>query len=239
MKTECPYCGKLITIKKKICPECGANLRDYVTCKECGAYVNKLNSECPECGFKFKKGGWKIILTVILIFLIAVGFVSCKAAINLSYQENYDKTVRYIIESAAEIEKCNNETMDVWYNSIHKIDNDFSDTYTKDEDGNFYEDFNDALDKYLESEKYKGYVSLSVAYQQDIIELLEKLHNPPKKYSQAYEEILNLYNEYDEYYRLVIEFPSMSYKEYSEKTYEVDEELVKLYRRALLFSSYK
>ena len=103
MKTECPYCGKLITVKKKICPECGANLRDYVTCKECGAYVNKLNSECPECGFKFKKGAWKIILTVILIFLIAVGFVSCKAAINLSYQENYDKTVRYIIESAAEI----------------------------------------------------------------------------------------------------------------------------------------
>lgn len=239
MKTECPYCGKLITVKKKICPECGANLRDYVTCKECGAYVNKLNSECPECGFKFKKGAWKIILTVILIFLIAVGFVSCKAAINLSYQENYDTTIRYIIESAVEIEKCNNETMDVWYNSIHKIDDDFTDTYTKDEDGNFYEDFNDALGEYLESEKYKGYVSLSVAYQQDIIELLEKLHNPPKKYSQAYEEILNLYNEYDEYYRLVIEFPSMSYKEYSEKTYEVDEELVKLYRRALLFSSYK
>ena len=135
MKTECPYCGKLITVKKKI---------------------------CPECGFKFKKGAWKIILTVILIFLIAVGFVSCKAAINLSYQENYDKTIRYIIESAVEIEKCNNETMDVWHNSIHKIDDDFTDTYTKDEDGNFYEDFNDALGEYLESEKYKGYASLSV-----------------------------------------------------------------------------
>lgn len=239
MKTECPFCGKLIPIKKKFCPECGANLSDYVTCKECGAYINKLNNECPECGHKVRKGIWKIVLIIVLILIIALGFVGCNVSRELSYQENYDKVLKFIIESAVEIEKCNNETMDVWHNSIYQISDDFTDAYTKDENGVFYDDFNDALSKYLQSEKFESYASLSIAYKRDITELLDKLHNPPKKFTQAYEEILNLYSGYDEYYWLVIEFPSLSYQEYTTKTEEADEELVRIYRKASIFSSYR
>ena len=53
----CKYCGKSVSEKAKVCPNCGGLLMDSEVeehsvkyCKECGAELLEGSDTCPNCG---------------------------------------------------------------------------------------------------------------------------------------------------------------------------------------------
>ncbi len=48
---NCPECGKEISDKAQVCPNCGVPLDNYViVCPDCGQEISNKANACPNCG---------------------------------------------------------------------------------------------------------------------------------------------------------------------------------------------
>ncbi|MCQ2609239.1 MAG: zinc ribbon domain-containing protein [Lachnospiraceae bacterium] len=56
---NCPECGKQISDKAKVCPNCGYEtdqMSSKVKCPECGNELSSQETICPECGYDLSMG---------------------------------------------------------------------------------------------------------------------------------------------------------------------------------------
>ena len=179
-----------------------------------------------------------LIASLILIIVAGLLFYGHKKYKEYEYQKNYDTAVYSMLDNSANGEKLLNELLDVWHNSIWQIEDDEIDIYTKDANGNFYEDFNDALDVYYSSEAFNDKYNEIVSNDNDIRTIVHSLNNPPKKFETAYEKFIDYYSWYSEFIDLAMNQNNLSYKEVSEQYDSLEDEFKGIYSKAQMFTSY-
>ncbi|MCR5787935.1 MAG: zinc ribbon domain-containing protein [Bacilli bacterium] len=214
-----------------------------IKCEECGKEISETAKTCPKCGFKVKKEISKnekkdriklfVTIGIILACFIAVGIV----CINLmhqnkvkKYKEKYEEIVDKIYSSGIEAEDCISLYRKVWYNTIWEEEDTETDKYTKDSNGEFYDDFNDSLHVLSSDSNFSKRIS-SLEIDSDIVQsLFDDLKNPPKEMKDAYDDLDELVDVYLSFINLATN-PSGSLKSYTEKYTELDDKVVSLYKK--------
>lgn len=187
---------------------------------------------------KPKKNKLGIIAVILLVLVVAFAFFAIKIGKEQYYQETYDEVVYQMLDNSSQAETLLNKHLSVWYNSIWNVEDINTDEWTKDGNGYFYDDFNDALEEFYDSDYYK--TNLQSIYDKDYeIDLLMKdLQNPPKKYSKAYDELVKYYGLYKSFVNLELNPSSYSYNTLSELFSKVDDETLNQFYVVKAFTTY-
>lgn len=130
------------------------------------------------------------------------------------YVSNINKVYMYMMGGAVTSETACNLTSGVWHDAIFGGWDDETSPYQA-------SDFNDALKKLYESEKYQGYVSGIEDGNDKIDDIMRDLTDPPSDCESAYETLQDLYPEYQSFASLATD-PSGSYTTYTQKFEEAD-----------------
>lgn len=203
-KFKCPFCKEEIAPYSKTCPNCKESLKDYINCKECGEFIPKESKECPECSTKQVNKTKRNIITIIVVAILIIGMVFVYNAIKKAeYQDNYNQVIIKMADNLGDIEAFLINKNNVWVNSIYKQSDTYTDKYTKDDNGWFYEDFDVAIDNLFEDSQVKTKL-LSIDETHNEIELLIKeLNNVPSGFENAYNALINMYSDYCDFYQLI------------------------------------
>ncbi len=229
---SCPKCGEKISSKALSCPHCDYVLleQEFVECEDCGTEYEADMSACPNCGCpntnivkETQKKKHKGIIIFALISIIAiVGFIIINKANEIQYYLNMETTSYTMLDGAVKAENAGNLIKSVWYNAIFEERDSSTDKYTM-ENGKFVDDFNDALSNLFADEEFISEILEIEENQSEVIALMKKTRNPPKKYKEAY-EILKIY--YDNYLKLTkaVVNPTGSLQTFSDdfNTYDTD-----------------
>ena len=130
------------------------------------------------------------------------------------YVSNLNKVYLYMMGGAVTSETACNLTSGVWHDAIFGGWDDETSPYQA-------SDFNDALKKLYESEKYQGYVSSIEDGNDKIDDIMRDLTDPPSDCESAYETLQDLYPEYQSFASLATD-PSGSYTTYTQKFEDAD-----------------
>ncbi len=179
-------------------------------CSNCGALVDDSNNYCPRCGAplyaqekrKSKKYIWLIILAILLIG----GFFLKREYDSYKYSENIRDAYIEMANGAMNAEAAGNLIHSVWYNSIFQIDDAETNKYTRQAGGTgqFYSDFNEALNLLMEDGSFQlDMISLTES-QIRVTQLMKELSDPPEKYREQYYDLKSLYGAYNELLFLVL-----------------------------------
>ncbi len=138
------------------------------------------------------------------------------------FKENYSSTVSKMCSGALQAEEFGHFYYNVWYNSIYKEESEETDKYTKDENGEFYDDFNDALNQiYADEDCYQKMKAIG-DNQVEVQDLMKKLINPPEECKESYEAIKEMYDHYIEFTNLVTHPEGHSLQTYLEDFNDTD-----------------
>lgn len=99
--------------------------------------------------------------------------------------------------------------------------------------GKFVEDFNNALSNLYADESFNKKISDISENRSEVMLLMKKLKNPPRKYNKLYSAIKELYEDYSKFTKFVIDSKG-SYNSFSEGFNTYDNELAETYEKALL-----
>ncbi len=231
----CPKCGGAISEKAIVCPHCKSYLsqQNSIMCEECGTEYEIKLPACPNCGCpnstieqkKQKKKHKGIIISVVIIALIAVcvfGFSILQKVKEAEYHSNMEYISFTMLDGAAKAENAGNLIKSVWYNAIYEERDTETDKYTM-KNGEFVDDFNDALSNLFADENFVNSISEIELNQSEATDLMKKLKNPPKKYEEAYAVLKTYYDNYIKMTKSVIS-PYGSLQTFSENfnTYDTD-----------------
>ena len=194
----------------------------------------------PEKKRKSKKCK-KVIISVIAVLIVValcVGLYAykdykTKQRLN-SYSITASAAVIGMLKGGAEAETTANLICAVWHNSIYEVNDPETNCYTKDINGLFYDDFNDALSQLLRSDVYKEHARIIEKYKTAAAKLMSQLVDPPEEYAAAYSELLNLYDSYIDLSNLALT-PKGSYSTYPGKVSDADSDFMKYYERMSLY----
>lgn len=195
---KCPECNKEISDKVKACPYCGYPFEQQEEAQKV---------EISSVNIKMKKENKKkiIILVIIICCVIVVGFIGFKVYKNEqakkeaaryeieveNYIDNINKMKVQMIITGSEAEGLMNKTSMVWSNAIFKKSDSETDKYTM-VNGEFVDDFNDALSNlFLDSEILDTISSIKDG-QVKVANIIKDLKNPPKEYEKVYDTITDL-----------------------------------------------
>ena len=189
-----------------------------IKCPECNAKISSTVSRCPKCGMEItqeivetitmdneakKKNRNKYLIAIACVIVIAIAVFASVQIYNYNKKLSEEKAridgvkifsedVSLYIENSSEyldIEKKMVTFKDeIWVNSISKEDDDETDLFTKDQDVKFYDDFNDALKDYYNSNDYTS----SAAKRSDALELETSAYNKVVNSPYASKEILDI-----------------------------------------------
>ncbi len=204
----CPKCGEAISEKAIVCPYCKSSLsqQNSIMCENCGTEYEIKLPACPNCGCpnstikqrKHKKKHKGIIIAVVVIILIAVcvfGFNILQKAKETEYYSNMEYVSYTMLDGAVKAENAGNLIKSVWYNAIYEERDTETDNYTM-KNGEFVDDFNDALSNLFADENFVNSISEIELNKSEVTDLMK---NPPKKYEEAY-AVLKIY--YDNYIKM-------------------------------------
>lgn len=149
------------------------------------------------------------------------------------YYSNLVDATYTILDGCVDAEKAGNLISKVWYNSIYKEHDPETDKYTM-ENGVFFEDFNDALYKLDNDPDFIALCDKISSNQYEVIDLMRKLNEPPKKYADAYAVIKDYYSEYIKFTNLILYY-SESYNSFTEKFSTYDDSTLYLYKQMLIY----
>lgn len=184
----------------------------------------------------------KKYLSILLVAVLLIGgiFFIDKSVKEINYRNDFDDIVYSIQECAVDCENTLILIGDIWHNSINKKSDEKTDNYTKNEKGLFYDDFNDALAKYYDSDEYKEIVDKITEKNNYIYELTNRLQNPPKKYNRAYEELVTFYGYYVKFMNMAIGGGTygMNYNEFSDEFEQISRDIVTEFLKIRMFTSY-
>ena len=127
-----------------------------------------------------------------------------------------------MLDGAAKAVNAGNLIKSVWYNAIYEERDAETDKYTM-KNGEFVDDFNDALSNLFSDENFVNSISEIELNQSEVTDLMKKLKNPPKKYEEAYAVLKTYYDNYIKMTKSVIS-PTGSLQTFSEdfNTYDTD-----------------
>ncbi len=227
---SCPNCGKEISDKAYQCPKCGyvLNKQSPRTCSECGAVVPEGASCCPNCGApvqnftdttkfsdssyensmsqpqKKRKTGW-VIAIILIAIVCGIGYYFYSDSVRTDTYNKFVNLYNTMVQGAARAEEANNLIHDVWANCIWQKEDVSTDKYTRKDSGNgdFYDDFNDALNSLYEDEGFIEKVQEVYNYQTEATSILRDLGNLPRPFLEEYSDFKNCYN-------LFLKFTNMS-----------------------------
>ena len=250
----CPHCGidlndaKLINDDIVICSECGNSfLRTLESCPKCGCPTESTetppviipqNIEKPKKK-KSKKKKFKKILTGILekIHLVIAGILMIACVVYAfikyvpkDYEENYVNAVNNISSGAIQAEDAAELVRSVWYNAVFNVSDDVTDFYTKKSNGDFVEDFNDALIKLYNDDSFKAKINQIEYFEKEAEKNMEQLEKPPADYKEAYELLCEYYEEFEEMVDLVSN-PHGTLYSFTDDFNDADSDLVKYYKK--------
>ncbi|MBQ6231318.1 MAG: hypothetical protein IJJ74_09430 [Eubacterium sp.] len=241
---DCPICGQKVSKALNNCPNCGCPTTDMIRKEE----PPRINPK-PVKKSKSKAPIMAIVAVVVAALAVAAYFIikklnddkkdekkqsdqkieqttkSTESAVEdavTQYMKDYTHTYGEIMRAAEKTEDFGRFYQHVWVDSIYKEDNEETNKYTKDENGEFYEDFNDALGKIWSVEdNYLKYKDISDA-QSEVQSLMKKLINPPEECKEAYNAIKELYDHYIEFSNLVINPSGQSLQSYTDNFRDAD-----------------
>lgn len=244
---SCPACGIILAKNdvsyKKICKECGSELRDdYSYCINCGCPIQFENNEyqikaadkIPPHKTKSKK--ITAVISIVLLIAILVSCLLIKNHTAENYREALNNISALMIEGAAEAEEDCNLIYAVWHNSIyHKYDSK-TDKYTlKSSQDAFNDDFNDSLSNLFNDTSFCEKLNSITNNQNSVTAMMKELMNPPNKYQKAYVSLNEYYNSYLELTNLAL-FPNgRSLNEFESDFRNTETELLKTYNAIKLY----
>ena len=219
---DCPVCGQKFSKALNNCPNCGCPSSDIVAREETPK-PNIKPVKKSRARSKSKAPVIAIIVVAIVTLAVAAFFIirkinndkddgkkqSGKKAEQSTqttedssadeieeYKANYKEAFKKMCSGGAMAEDYCNLFKLVWHNSIYKKDDEETDKYTKDEDGNFYDDFNDALTRiWVEEDNYRLYKDIEES-QSEVQTIMKSLVNPPEECKEAYDAIKELYDHF-------------------------------------------
>ena len=203
-------------------------------CSKCGA-TNNINSlYCSSCGESFsndtskKKKSFEKIIPIIIVALFALVLVFNEISVSKQNKEIdfYNTCIdasNEMLEGAKLAETSCNEIVKIWKNSIWKTDDISTNAYTLDDNGYFFEDFNDALSKYVSSSRNKTQINKISTSMNKVASYMETLrNNKVEKYERLYEDIEELYDIYLKFMNMPI-YMNGSLNSFSEDFGDVDD----------------
>lgn len=242
--TTCPKCGKTISEKATVCPHCNSDVskNNSIMCEDCNKEYDISMGTCPNCGcpnptVKQKKKKHKgIIISIIMFALIVVSALEIgilQKEKELKYYSNMEAVSYAMLEGAAKAETAGNFIKNVWYNVIFEERDNETDQYTI-KNGEFVDDFNDALSELFSDENFINSISEIETNQAEVTDLMKQLKNPPKKYEEAYTVLKEYYDNYLKMTKTVIS-PTGSLTTFSEDFNTYDNDTVDLYEKMKLY----
>lgn len=210
-------------------------------CSKCGT-INDLSATfCSHCGSKFeeehkeskKKSKRKTIIIVGIVLLACV--FGIKTTLEIIYYDNCVDVAIAMFTGLQESEETCNEIVSIWNNSIFEIDDSKTDYYTKNGKGYFFDDFNEALEKYTTGNKYADHIRIIMKNQTEVNEIIDKVrHGYGGKYQYIGDEILEIYDNYIEFTNMPI-YINGSLNSFSNNFKELDEEIGRQVQRVVAY----
>lgn len=190
---KCPECGREVSDKAPACPHCGYPFSSTV--EKDDAQTQDKETIVEEKSIKKKKKN-RIVRIIIVLCIIVGGIggglyynkIQTKIKEDKKYNTYVDNLTNFgFIAESGEILSCDllDKITKVWYNSIYKEDSYFTDKYTKDGSGNFWDDFNTSLMMYMFSDSYKADESDIKDCKKKVEELYKKLKDAPNGFEKA------------------------------------------------------
>ena len=158
-----------------------------IKCPECNKEISDKVKACPYCGYPFEQQeeAQKVEISSVNIKMKKE---NKKKIIIL---DNINKMKVQMIITGSEAEGLMNKTSMVWSNAIFKKSDSETDKYTM-VNGEFVDDFNDALSNlFLDSETLDTISSIKDG-QVKVANIIKDLKNPPKEYEKVYDTITDL-----------------------------------------------
>ena len=118
---------------------------------------------------------------------------------DIAYNEGIDTLNEYgFYAQSVEQLGCGllDDVTQIWYNSIYEKSSYATDEYTRDENGEFYEDFNTALSKYFQSDEYARVAEQITSGQKTVDGLYASVKALPDSLSECREKALAVHTAY-------------------------------------------
>ena len=134
------------------------------------------------------------------------------------------------MESAEHLDNVGILFINVWNNSIYQIQDEEMDKFTRTNNGagQFYSDFDDALDLVILDKDYQAELNQAKEDKNSAVDCMGKLTNPPKRYEEAYRDMKAFYTDFMSFYN-VVGNPNGSLEDYSDKFVEARDKLLQSY----------
>ena len=228
--TSCEKGNGATKMKDYICSNCGCSVsEEYNYCPECGSPMNdtcSLDDDLTDTFLGTKKKEEKrekkkrspirrLIFWAIVIALAIWGKLEYDA---YDYGINLHNVGYYASTSASQLDKAGVLFINVWNNTVFQTKDEETDKYTREANGtgNFYSDFNDALEVLVNSQEYKDRISQAEEAKNEAYDLMGKLTNPPRRYEDAYRDVKSYYTDFIAFYNIVVS-PRGTLAEHREK----------------------
>lgn len=249
---SCSNCSELISDKASRCVFCGYVLRESAyNCPDCGAIIAKGEKSCPSCGcpideckydsIKTVKSSKKsLVVALVFLFVVLVCSILLREAYDIAasdeYSVKYATLLNLMIDGVQNAETAGNLAVNVWNNSIYERNSAETDKYTRREKGTgeFYSDFNDALNNLFCDTSYLQITDYVQENRSAALTQMRDMGNPPKEWEKVYDELRNLYEEYLDFTGLAIS-PTGSLNTFSDKYNESKTKFLKSYEKMLLY----
>lgn len=188
---KCPECGREVSDKAPACPNCGYPLDSAV---EKDTQVQKIIVDEKEKSKEKKKIPIIPVIIIICIMVCGIGGglyynkIQTKEKEDKQYNSYVDNLTNFgFMAESGEILSCDllDNITKIWYNSIYEEDSYFTDQYTKDGSGNFWDDFNTSLMMYMFSDSYKSDESDIKECKKKVEELYKKLKDAPEGFEKS------------------------------------------------------
>ncbi|MBR4346297.1 MAG: zinc-ribbon domain-containing protein [Oscillospiraceae bacterium] len=281
----CEKCGSRISDKATQCPNCGEKFNvkppepvEKVVCTDCGFEYTAGKPACPQCGCPNEHAAEvpqrvevtgvsvgqvnkKTVITVVVIFILAVAGIVAGVTISNSIKEkkeaaeaaaeaarieaeNFQRVDKFksdakqvsllMLEGAAEAEDAGGLIHDVWYNTIYEKSSYKTDKYTKGSWGGFYSDFNTSLGELFSSSDFKKQKLSIETNQKEVQDIMKGLTNPPDECREMYDAVKDMYEAYTKFTNLVIS-PTGSLSSYTSEFNSLDSEVLNCYNNVKLY----
>lgn len=156
---------------------------------------------------KSHKGIWAIVIVLMLAIVVLIGWLTYeKIQEDKQKEEKLNEMVAYhntlidyyneLIDGAKAAEESSVLILNVWQNTIYKKEDDETDKFTIDDNGKFYENYQDALDVLYNEESFKQGKEDILKQQEKVDKLYKKLMNPPEQYEEGFDIAKKLYSAY-------------------------------------------
>ncbi len=211
-------------------------------CPKCESELQDDFSVCPYCGLQLykKKSGssklvWAIIIGIVIAAIIlAIGKSVLSAASRQEYMDAVQSCGYDMNQGMMQAEDAYNIIVSVWYNSIFNNEDPETDRFTKDKNGRFYDDFNDALGNVFADESFKKRLFLLNENKEKVEEKMRGLNNPPSGLENLHANALDVYQEYDILINSVLD-PKGNYESYTSKFKDADESAAEKLKRLSMY----